>query len=85
MKKVFLIVIAALCLVAVGCEKTCQCTVTETETYELGDGSTLMPPDVSRDDYDAKAKKCSDLNEESSDSSTFAGITTTTKTVVECK
>jgi hypothetical protein len=70
MKKLFLIMIAALCLVAVGCKKTCQCTQTETITYDIPLGDLEDPgfnlePDVSTATYTEEAKNCSDLNAES--------------------
>jgi hypothetical protein len=80
MKKVFLIMIAALCLAAVGCKKTCQCTETVTITYDpdyWGDDE----PDVSSANYTKEAKKCSDLNAEANVNQLFANY----KTVVECK
>ncbi|MDR1346755.1 MAG: hypothetical protein LBK03_08670 [Bacteroidales bacterium] len=88
MKKVFLIMIAALCLAAVGCTKTCQCTETATVTYEYSEDWPIpinIDPIVSSDDYTAEAKKCSDLNKESTTNSSMMGATVSTKTVIECR
>jgi hypothetical protein len=86
MKKLFLIMITALCFVAVGCKKTCQCTQTETITYDIPlddweDSGFNSEPDVSTATYTAEAKNCSDLNAESS--SNIMSMHMTVK--VECK
>jgi hypothetical protein len=82
MKKLFLIMIAALCFVAVGCKKTCQCTQTDTITYDSIEGDVNeSEPSVSTANYTAEAKNCSDLNAESN--SNVMSMHMTVK--VECK
>jgi hypothetical protein len=83
MKKLFLIATAALCFVAIGCKKTCQCTETVTVTYDSDEDWDFFPetPDVSTAHYTKEAKKCADLNGESVVNSGFAH----TKGVIECK
>ena len=88
MKKLFLITIAAFCLVAVGCKKTCHCTDTVTQTWPDffdDDWDDDWPfgdtPNVSTATYTKEAKKCSDLNANATINQGFMQI----KTVTVCQ
>ena len=86
MKKLFLFVAIAFCLVAVGCKKTCNCTETATTTFDsswMGEDLPSMFGELGTvtSTYTAEAKKCSDLDAHSTVTTGFSHVTT----VVTCK
>jgi hypothetical protein len=82
MKKLFFIVLAALSLGLISCNKTCSCTETVTETL-IGEWAEDFGPEpqVSTASFNKEAKHCEDLNV-NLESNTFAYHTTD---VVICK